>query len=370
MVLFHIQAFSHAHFPFRPLDLFLRSGSTGVSLFLVLSGFCLYVPFAAGRQHRFHTGDFLLRRCRRLLPAYYTSLAFVLVLNLGTFTWLGFHALSPTDAVWQAVTHITLIHPLFTNTFYELNGAYWSLGLEWQLYLSMPFLIWGIRRFGLAPIAGTAVICNVVYGVIVGLCTQHGLIAGNSLLATIVLPNQLFGRWAEFAFGMVAAELYVSGQIKHWMSRTRLIVPLLVPALVVVNLWPGFHGLVSGAGHHIMYGMVFFCLLSLVLASDNVVQRMASWRPLVLLGTMSYSLYLVHQPIVQGLTYVMETHASLTPLVTFCAAFGCIPLIVFVAWVLFYTVERKTLTSKKKVQTERAPATTEHQPQPHTAVVG
>ena len=66
VVLFNMAAFSHAQFPQVPgLDLFLRSGSTGVSLFLVLSGFCLYLPFAGGRAARFKVGEFFRRRCRR-----------------------------------------------------------------------------------------------------------------------------------------------------------------------------------------------------------------------------------------------------------------------------------------------------------------
>src|SRR5947209_1513085 len=170
VVAFHIEAFSHARFAHIPgLNLFLQSGSTGVSLFLVLSGFCLYVPFAGGRTDRFKTTDFLKRRCRRLMPAYYTSLAFVLILNLGGGLWLGFHALSPGMAVWEAVTHGALIHTLFPNTFYALNGAYWSLGLEWQLYLTLPILILGIRKFGIKPTVLAVVTCNIVYGLIMGL---------------------------------------------------------------------------------------------------------------------------------------------------------------------------------------------------------
>jgi peptidoglycan/LPS O-acetylase OafA/YrhL len=282
------------------------------------------------------------------MPAYYTSLVFVLVLNLGAFTWPGFHHLSPLQGLWQAVAHATLIHPLFPTTFYELNGAYWSLGLEWQLYLSMPFLIWGIRRFGVSRTVAVAILCNILYGLTLGLMIKHGIIAGGGLLAKIVLPNQIFGRWAEFAFGMVAAELYVTGRISHVMSRAKLLIPLLIPAFLLASLWHGMNGLSLGAGRHIMYGLIFFCLLCLVLRSGNVVSRIASWKPLVVLGTMSYSLYLVHQPMVQSFAYILHVHGHVNPDLTFLAVLALVPVILLTAWVLFYTVERRTLMAKHR----------------------
>lgn len=351
VVAFHMEAFSHAQFAHIPgLNLFLRSGSTGVSLFLVISGFCLYIPFAGGRTHRFHAGQFFLRRCRRLMPAYYTSLAFVLLLNLGAGVWLGFHALSPSTALWQAVTHAGLFHTLFPNTFYALNGAYWSLGLEWQLYLSLPLLILGIRKIGIARTVAGVVTCNILYGLLLGQLIHRGIVVQGSVLATVVLPNELPGRWAEFAFGMVAAELYATGQIHRWRQWGRkvyFIIPLLLPLFVLVSLWPGMQGMMGGAGRHIAYGLVFFCLVSLVTASNNIVSRIASWTPLVALGTMSYSLYLVHQPLVQGFAYFTRVHAHTSPQQTFLVLLVLVPFIIFLAWVLFVTVERRTMTTKR-----------------------
>ena len=78
VVSFHMRAFSGGRLP-RGLDTFVRSGSTGVSLFLVLSGFCLYVPYSGGRSDRFKAKSFLKRRWWRLVPAYYASLALVVV---------------------------------------------------------------------------------------------------------------------------------------------------------------------------------------------------------------------------------------------------------------------------------------------------
>ncbi len=74
---------------------------------------------------------FLLRRCRRLLPAYYVTLLVFLALHVVADGRWGLLRYSPGEYVSQAVTHVLLVHQLFPSTFFGLNGAYWSLGLEW-----------------------------------------------------------------------------------------------------------------------------------------------------------------------------------------------------------------------------------------------
>jgi peptidoglycan/LPS O-acetylase OafA/YrhL len=338
VVLFHIHAFSGAHIGLIPgVDLFLRSGSTGVSLFLVLSGFCLYLPFSGYRNSRFDTKTFLIRRCRRLLPAYYVSLAITIAVVLVAGSSLGLATYRGWPAVGQLLTHMSMTHVLFPSSFYALNGAYWSLALEWQLYLALPLLIFGIRRWGLAWTAAAAISVNVVYRLLLfGLISQHR-VAADSLLATAVLPNQLPGRWAEFVFGMVAAELHQAGVL----VRMRLIWagPVMI-ALVALSLLS-----VGNQWSHILFGGVFVLLLGVVLKADNLVATVISWNPLARLGTMSYSLYLVHQPIVQALAHLLRNNAGLSPGRTFVMLIGLLPVIVFVAWLLFVSVERYTLTS-------------------------
>jgi peptidoglycan/LPS O-acetylase OafA/YrhL len=248
-----------------------------------------------------------------------------------------------------------MIHPLFPSTFYTLNGAYWSLGLEWQLYLALPLLIVGVRRFGLLRTALAAVTVNVAYRMILTAATQHGMIAPTGLLATVVLPNQLPGRWAEFVFGMVVAELYVSGRLIRWAVRPRIRWFALAAILVLVPV-----GLLTAGNplSHLLFGGVFFVLVAVVVASDNVVSRIFSWRPLVALGVMSYSLYLVHQPLVQAGAYLLSVHAHTSARTTFALLLAGLPLILLAAWLLFWTVERHTLTSHAPIAAgspERAP---------------
>jgi peptidoglycan/LPS O-acetylase OafA/YrhL len=335
-----MSALSSAQFPFIPgLDLFMHSGSTGVSLFLVLSGFCLFLPFAGGRTDRFKAATFFRRRFRRLAPAYYVSLVLSLALALLTAAPLSQPPLTFDAGLWELGTHLTLTHSLFPDTFYALNGAYWSLGLEWQLYLGLPLLVFGIRRFGLTPTLIFAIACNVVYRLGLGLAIDLGAVAAGSSMADVVLPNQLFGRWAEFALGMLAAELYASGRLQRLGRR----VPLLL-LLGIVALLPIAFAVTKLQLSHLVYGAVFFLLLCVVLLSNNFVSRALAWRPLVLIGTLSYSLYLVHQPVIQAVTAwfaVYEPAAS--PHVVFVWLVVLFPAILFLAWLLFVLVERRTL---------------------------
>jgi peptidoglycan/LPS O-acetylase OafA/YrhL len=339
VVLFHLGALSHVTFPQAPaLELFMRSGSTGVSLFLVLSGFCLFLPFAGGRTARFKVGEFFRRRFRRLAPAYYTSLVLSLVLAIFTAGPLGVPQLTLESGLWQLATHATLTHSLFPETFYALNGAYWSLGLEWQLYLALPLLVLGIRRFGLGPTLIFAIACNVVYRVGLGLAIDRGLVAAGSPLAEFVLPNQLFGRWAEFALGMLAADLYASGRLLRMQRRVPLMMGIIV-ALIPLGILASKLELA-----HLLYGALFFTLLCVVLISDTVVSRVLAWRPLVAIGTMSYSLYLVHQPVIQGVVAWFTVYQpAASPTTVFVWLLVLVPGIFFLAWLLFITVERRTM---------------------------
>jgi len=229
-----------------------------------------------------------------------------------------------------------MLHTFFVSTFYTLNGAYWSLGLEWQLYLGLPLLILAARQFGLVPTLAAAVAVNVVYRLGLAWAGARGWIP-SGLTLTVVLPNLLPGRWAEFVFGMAVAELYARGRLERLPGLAMYLwVPMLIVAVATVGL----------PLSHLAFGAVFSLLLVATLTAGNFVYRVFAWRPLVALGIMSYSLYLVHQPIVQALAYVFRTDFRLSPNMSFVALVAAMPLVLAVAWALFVLVERYTLTSR------------------------
>ncbi|MFL6127515.1 MAG: acyltransferase family protein [Mycobacteriales bacterium] len=336
VVLFHMRSFSGGAL-WPGVDLVLRSGSTGVSLFLVLSGFCLYLPYAGDRLDRFRTGAFMRRRCARLLPTYYASLALIVLAQLV----LGGHGdlprLGGPELARQTVAHATLTHQFFPSTFYALNGAYWSLGLEWQLYLTLPLLVLGARRFGLARTVAAVFAVTIAYRLLLFAAVAGGILPGQSTWATVVLPNLLLGRWSEFALGMVAAALYRTGRTG---ARARQLGAAAVLAAAA--------GLLLSANplKHVLFGLVFFTLLCAVLSGDNVVARVFAWRPLVAIGVMSYSLYLVHQPLVGSLGLAFGAGTGTDPRRVFLLLLATFPLILLVGLALFATVEWRSIARR------------------------
>lgn len=325
------------------IDFILRSGSTGVSLFLVLSGLCLYLPYAGGRQGRFSSRDFFRRRMRRLLPAYYVSLALVLIAHVVTKGNFGLPAYSPQEYAVQTVTHATLTHQLFPETFYGLNGAYWSLGLEWELYLTLPLLILAAVRFGLSRVIISVFAATAVWRLGIFAAMQTGALDPAGPWANVVLPNFFLGRWSEFALGMLAAEMFRT-------RRLRVRPPLVLGAFLAGALALAFP---DNPLNHMLYGVVFFTLVLTVLSEDNVVARAFAWRPLVAIGVMSYSLYLVHQPIVEAFGYVLGERPGADPRTVFLAMVALFPVVLLVALGLFAGVERRSVTPAGTTATVR-----------------
>lgn len=330
---FHMFAFSGGSVA-PGLDFILRSGSTGVSLFLVLSGLCLYLPYAGGRQERFTSGDFFRRRMRRLLPAYYVSLVLVVVAHVVTVGSVGLPALSTQEYAAQTITHATLTHQLFPATFYGLNGAYWSLGLEWELYLTLPLLILAAVRFGLTKVIVAVFAATALWRLGIFAAVETGTLDPASGWATVVLPNFFLGRWSEFALGMLAAELFRT-------RRATVRWPLVLAAFVAAGLALVFP---DNPLNHMLFGLVFFTLVLTVLSGDNVVARAFSWRPLVAIGVMSYSLYLVHQPIIEAFGRLLGDERGTDPRLVFLGMLALFPVVLLAAFGLFVGVERRSLT--------------------------
>ena len=109
-------------------------GNFGVAVFFVISGFCIQLSYARSAQAGFRA--FYIRRFFRIYPPYLVALLFFAVVFPPTR--LGFAKLWD----WaQFGSHLLLVHNFDARAFDGINGAFWSIAVEVQLYLLFPVLV-------------------------------------------------------------------------------------------------------------------------------------------------------------------------------------------------------------------------------------
>ena len=128
-------------------------GYSGVTLFFVLSGFCIHLPQAKRRILRVEKASFAKRRFGRLYPAYVASIVFSIIVLLAPKIMLQIS--QGKDFDWKDESKIVdgLINAVFLQQLWpsslSLNGVYWTLLFEVQFYIFYPVLLAAMRCFGL-----------------------------------------------------------------------------------------------------------------------------------------------------------------------------------------------------------------------------
>lgn len=285
VVIFH----AALHFPNRPLVIPFLSwqhlvfeGSHGVDLFFVLSGFCLSYPILR-RLHAHGAADFdvyryFAKRLVRIVPPYY--LAIVLF-------WATGLAMAPFGAADLVKQMLFLdLHTAF------LNGSFWTLCVEFRWYFFFPIaLVLWVR----APRAFLALACTT--SVAYSLTIFHFL----TDVATLM----------PFMLGIVAAHLEINDRpLMRWIE-------VFIAAAVAFGLLFEFYRAVDALFFsQTNPGWQIAAFLCVVASARPAARRVLSWRPLVSIGTASYSIYLIHEPVI----VFVESHMQAGPLLAPAAA--------------------------------------------------
>ncbi len=260
-------------------------GYLGVHLFLLLSGFCLAYAFVGPKQKPLILREFFIRRATRILPAYYAALLLFTVLAM-PFTM--------RDLLWQTLTHVTMTHNVFPATVLAINGAFWSLGLECQLYLLFPVLILLIRRKGMLPVMAAVLLMQIVFRSIVA--HYYGTEWNETMRVAWSLP----GRMGDFTLGILAAMLVLDPKLYTIALKLKANAPMLTFASFALGMLAKHRIGVSAWQTDLAFDCAFGSLL--IWSSEgrtpdgraSIASRLMSWRPLCRLGEKSYSVYLIH----------------------------------------------------------------------------
>ncbi|MEU2739609.1 acyltransferase [Streptomyces sp. NPDC007095] len=295
VLLFHCRLLTMPGFPENsgPAWLgWLMYGRLAVVFFLVLSGFSLAISPARNGWQLGGVSRFLRRRAWRILPPYWAALALSLV--VAWFVVPASHFGPPTGT--SVLVYGFVVQDMFTAP--TPNGAFWSIGVEAELYLVFPLLLLVRRRLG-------AVV--LVAGVTL-LVVARGLLAPNA--SPVEGVNWLTPNLAPvFVAGLVGAGIVVAPEKFRRLPWHWLAAPAVLPvvALVVIK------GSVWTVDHYFWIDLAVAPAMTMMIAAvatgrPAFLMRLLATRLMRGLGDFSYSLYLVHLPIVMIVCRKMAPH--------------------------------------------------------------
>lgn len=273
-----------------------RFGFVGVLVFNFITGFVLALPYLGSAQRPLLAfRPFFYRRMVRICPHYYLALLLWTV----PWVWLNIGS-SPGKLFMPVAAHLLFIHSALPSMFFSIVPAYWWLGLLFQFYVVFPLVLWLFKRLG-ATRAGLLVCasCWTLWLLLTALVSPRP--GDASALCNYMLYYNLPFRLPEFALGMWLAAAW-NPVSKNLYEKTSW-VPLATPfALLVCCAWlfalfgPLLIPMKALPARHIH--LVACCLVFMVavLLSSHAI-RWGQSRWVSKLAIASYSVYLLHQPL-------------------------------------------------------------------------
>jgi peptidoglycan/LPS O-acetylase OafA/YrhL len=252
--------------------LFFEGGHLGVPIFFVLSGFVIAHSVSRYTVDLPFIGRFAFRRSIRLDPPYWASL--LLVIGFGILSKIVIPS-KPYDppGVGLILAHLFYVQEILGYP--SINPIYWTLALEIQFYLVFCLLM-GLSHATRRDSADRRSL-HVVFAIalLVAAAWPLGLFKGN------IWPGLFPPHWHGFLLGMLACWA-MNGTVKAtWFYAYAALVGF--GAAWTANSFAG--------------ACVATSTLLLVAARTNGLGSWLGWRWLQFLGLISYSLYLIHNPI-------------------------------------------------------------------------
>lgn len=250
----------------------LLEGAHGVDLFFVLSGFCLAHPTLRKLREdgiaAFDAASYAAKRLARIVPPYYAAIVLFCIFSAALHEPVALADVAKQVLFFDWQTHF-------------LNGSFWSLIVEFRWYFVFPLALFAYVRFPKLTVAA-AIAAPVLYNA----TRLHAVDVGT------LMP---------FVLGIVAADIAIR---RHALTRfapqfamLALLAGLLAEPYVTETSPYGYDLPIFFA--QINPGWQVAAFFAVVWAGTSpLLQRALGMKPLVATGIASYSIYLVHEPLI------------------------------------------------------------------------
>ena len=315
----------------------LIPGQLGVTIFFFLSCFLITTLMRAEceKNGTVNLGRFWLRRALRILPPLFLVVLGSALLSL---------ALYPPGTVHGPALAAQL---LFYANYYDGHpsvpgtAVVWSLAVEEHFYLLFPLLYVAMQRWRLPRRHQAWLLWGLCAAVLVWRCVR--VIAMHTPTGRIISGTDT--RIDSILFGCALA-VWNNPSLDRPVLTPNLLKYLLLPLAVAVLLASAYASSATFA-NTLSFSLQGAALTVLFVAAIRLHDwppfRVLNWRPVVFIGVLSYSLYLVHDVLLHAVVQVWTPHhASLGVVVA-------LTLSVMVAWVIYEFVEKPCARLRKRL---------------------
>lgn len=259
---------------------FFRNGLFFVDFFFVLSGFVIAASYAERLRAGFPAGRFLWLRFWRVWPVHALVLGAYLAIELAVWAsgsgLTGRVAFGPERGLWQLAVQVLLLQAVVTPALYSWVLQSWSISVELVLY-AVSALGWsGVRRGWWQAWLALSVLAGL----------------GMALFpAEVGLHHKLLRGFSGFGLGVVAFALW--GRLESRLSA----LPRRTAGVLELACLIGVAVAVHRAGDEAvfwLYGLGFAGVVLVFAAARGALSRLLLGRCAQFLGTVSYSIYMVH----------------------------------------------------------------------------
>jgi len=314
-------------------------GWCGVAIFFAVSGFCIHLSHARAKDPS--VISFFIRRWFRIYPPFLAALLFYVFVF--PHTRLNLHS---RHDLGQLFSHLLLVHNLDDRTWSAINVAWWSVAVEFQLYLLYPLLLAAARRLGWHGVLVMTAVIEVglrLGGDIYQLTTNGPLPA--------LLFNLPFYFWFSWAMGAAIADAYVKGEPLPFRRGS---IGLWLALFVAADLIKPLHEF----SFTIAALVTAIAIARLASRGTPDAGRSASFLPRRLIdhvrlaGMCSYSIYLIHLPILEvwpQLVRSVAPSAGAHPWLVYAGCLASWAIILPLAWIMYRYVELPAIAMGKRV---------------------
>ena len=284
VALFHLEAYSHLVYSHLHGVPFLSNSWLFVDFFFVLSGFVIAANYQQRLLDGFGVGRFLLLRLGRLYPLHFAMLAAAVAVKLLVILVPALSSIAqtvpfstPEEAPDTILANLLLIHSLHLYDFFTWNGQSWSISTEFYTYVIFAACWVSLRKHVwivllVAMVGGPVLITKLSQNY---MATEYdwGIIRCVYGFAAGVLCWSVYRHWND--------------KLKRWLSGT--VAEWGAIGLIFAFVSASGTTLLSVAAPYV-FGLVVL-VFAFGTGSASAILRL---RPLVFLGTISYSIYMTH----------------------------------------------------------------------------